>query len=212
MPRDFKEDIPLEYLNIAIQSEKIKILVIGGGNAALIKTKGFIKTKAKVTILSEKFLEELENIDSVEKIRDSYDKKYLKGYHLIVICIDNKEILNKIREDCVLIDKLYLNCTDGKDGDFVIQSTISTKNINLGLNIKNKNPKGAIYLKKKIQKSLLEIDEFIEYTTTIRNTIKDRDDKKEILDFIHGDDFKYIFDKGKANYVLEMFFDNIIIR
>ncbi|WP_297633416.1 NAD(P)-dependent oxidoreductase [uncultured Clostridium sp.] len=210
MSRDFKENIPLEYLNIALYSKKIKVLIIGGGNAALIKVRGLLKSKAEVTVLSKEFIEELEKMNSFNKIEHEYNVRYLNGHNLIIICVENKILIEKIKLECESLDKLYLNCSEGTDGDFVIQSTVSTKNINLGLNIKNKNPKGSVFLKNKIENYLLEFEPFIEYTTNIRNTIKDRNDKKVILNFIHEDDFKYIFDKGKANYVLEMFFNDIV--
>ncbi|MGL5414945.1 MAG: NAD(P)-dependent oxidoreductase [Clostridium sp.] len=210
MSGDFNKNIPLEYLNIALYSKKIKALIIGGGNAALIKVRGLLKSEAEITVLSKNFIEELEKMNSFKMIRDGYNEKYLKGYNLIIICVEDKELIDRIKFDCETLDKLYLNCSEATDGDFVIQSTVSTKNINLGLNIKNKNPKGSVFLKNKIENYLLEFEPYIEYTTHIRNTIKGRKDRKLILDFIHEDDFKYIFDKGKGNYVLEMFFNDLV--
>ncbi|MGL4849700.1 MAG: NAD(P)-dependent oxidoreductase [Clostridium sp.] len=210
MLKNTREDFPLEYLNIGVLSERINILVIGGGRGSFIKLKNLLKTKAKITVLSESFIEEIEALKDITKIKDKYDKKYLKGYKLIIICIDNEEVLKTIMEDCDKLDKLYLNCSDGLNGDFIIQTTINTKNINVGLNTKNKNPKGSVYLRETLKKEIESLDFFIEYTSNIRNKIKVRDDKKEILDFIHNDDFKYMFDKGKGDYILKMFFEDII--
>ncbi|MGL5415494.1 MAG: NAD(P)-dependent oxidoreductase [Clostridium sp.] len=210
MLKNTREDFSLEYLNIGVLSKRVKVLVIGGGRGSFIKLKNLVKTKTNVTVLSENFIKEIEEIKEVTKIKDRYNKDYLKGYKLVIICIDNKEVLKTIMEDCEALDKLYLNGTDGLNGDFIIQTTISTKNINIGLNTKNKNPKGSVYLRETLREEVEGLDFFIEYTSNIRNRIKVREDKKEILDFIHSNDFKYMFDKGKGDYILKMFFENII--
>ncbi|MGL5648512.1 MAG: NAD(P)-dependent oxidoreductase [Clostridium sp.] len=210
MLKNTREDFSLEYLNIGVLSKRVKVLVIGGGRGSFIKLKNLVKTKANVTVLSENFIKEIEEIKEVTKIKDRYNKDYLKGYKLVIICIDNKEVLKTIMEDCEALDKLYLNGTEGLNGDFIIQTTISTKNINIGLNTKNKNPKGSVYLRETLRDEVEGLDLFIEYTSNIRNRIKVREDKKEILDFIHSNDFKYMFDKGKGDYILKMFFENII--
>lgn len=212
MLRNIEKDILLEnseYLNIALFGKKLNVLVIGGGKAALIKIKTLIKSNANVTVIGKEIIDEIKGLKKINLINEGYKKSFLKGNHLIIICINEKNTLKEIINNCNEMDKIYLNCTDADEGMFVMQSSVSSKNINVALNVKGKNPKGAMFIKSKIENTIDDLDSFIEYTTKIRNKIKNREDKKEILEFIHSDDFKFIFFKGKGETTLKMFFENI---
>lgn len=212
MLRNIEKDILLEefeYLNIGLFGKKLNTLIIGGGKAALIKIKTLIKSNVKVTVIGKEIIDEIKDLKGINIIDEKYKKSFLKGNHLIIICIDEKNTLKEIINDCIELDKIYLNCTRAQEGMFVMQSTVNSKNINVALNVKGKNPKGAMFIKSKIEDTINDLDSFIEYTTKIRNKIKGREDKKEILDYIHSDDFKFIFLKGKGETTLRMFFENI---
>ena len=63
MSRDNKEDILLDSKAVNLLPG-IKVLIIGGGRAGLIKLRSFVKKNFIVDILSPAFLEEIEVISA----------------------------------------------------------------------------------------------------------------------------------------------------
>ena len=67
--------------------------------------------------------------------------------------------------------------------------------------------------KLKIIDKLKEYDDFIGYSSLIRSKAKTIIEyKKDIIDFVCSEDFKYIYDKKKDKVVIEMFFGKEILN
>ena len=68
MYKDSRENIhreeQLEYIMLSLLSNKINVLIIGGGEASLIKTKTFLNGGCNVTVVAKEFLEDFKNLQS----------------------------------------------------------------------------------------------------------------------------------------------------
>jgi precorrin-2 dehydrogenase/sirohydrochlorin ferrochelatase len=205
----------VEYLPISLISSTLRILVIGAGNAALIKTKTFLKKGCIVTTISKEIKEcfkLLEHNENLNIINEEYNIEFIKDKHLIVIAINDKAKIEEIIADCDKYSKIYLNCTDFSKGKFILPISDETKSIEFSIHTKGGSPKVSQYLKTKVKQTLEEYDGFVGFAIEIRKMIKDNVNNKEILSFLATEDFRIIFNKGKAIITLKMFFGGEIFE
>ena len=207
---DNKQDFSaLNYTMISLLSKKINILIVGCGEAALIKCRSFAKEGCNITVLSKEFSPGFnsltENCD-IKLIKGLYDESYIFHNHIVIIATDNKETNNAIKVDCDKNCKLYIHCSDYKEGLFVVPVQKQTSNMKFALHTKNSSPKTALFMSKVIEGKLIEYTDFIDYTCVLRNSIKNKAEKKEIMEFVCSEDFYFFYTKGVQNQILEMFY------
>ena len=204
----------LNYTMISLLSNKVNILIIGGGEAALIKCRTFSKEGCNITVVSKEFspdFEALKNLSNVKLRKDKYDESYVDKNHIVIIATDSKETNEDIKSYCDKQCKLYVHCTDYKEGLFVTPVQKNTTNMKFALHTKNSSPKTALFMSKIIEDKLEEYTDFIDYTSSIRNMIKKTSEKKEIMNFVCSEDFYFFYTKGVQNIVLEMFYGAEIV-
>lgn len=212
MSKNNREDIllcPIEYSFISLLSNKIKVLIVGGGRAGFIKAKTFGKNGCNVKVVSKSFykeFEELKNLSNVELIKDEYKKDYIQDNHLIIIAVEDESINEIIRKHCDEQCKLYLDCSYFERGLFVVPCQRSSKTTSFGINTKGGSPKTARYLADEIKNNLIKKDSFIEYSYKLRNNISKSEDRAIIMDFVATEDFYFFYSKGKNEIILEMFY------
>jgi Siroheme synthase (precorrin-2 oxidase/ferrochelatase domain) len=205
----------IEYTMLSLISEKINVLIVGGGKAALTKAGTFIERGCRVELVSKEFLEEFEQLKTYKNISivyDEYNKKYIQDKHVVIIATNSKEVNKKIREDCYEIYKLFIDCSNPKEGTCITPCQRNTKNIFFGLNTNSVSPKTSVYLANKIKGQLEKYDEFVSFSSSIRNQIKDWDRKQQIMNFICSDDFYFFYEKEKELTILKMFFEELELR
>lgn len=218
MFKDNREDIYErldKYMPLSLFGPKINVGIVGGGRASFIKTKFFINNNANVEVLSKDFINEFISIKS-EKftlLKGEYKTNFILDKHIIIIAIDDKDTINKIRQDCLEYYKIFISSYDYKDGMGVIPVYRETKSSMISVNSKVGNPKGAIMLSNKIIDLAKEYDDFIIYSAKLRQRVKYiKENKDEILHFIVSEDFKYFYEKGREIYVLRLFYDEDIVN
>jgi precorrin-2 dehydrogenase / sirohydrochlorin ferrochelatase len=215
MSSNIAENIPhtgAEYAVISLLSQKIRVLVIGGGNAGLIKAKSFAGKGCEVTVLSKEFLEQfysLAKTHNVHLIHEEYAPSYLENYHIIVIALSHKESIENIKTFCDSKGKLYLTCSDFKEGNFIVPVQGSSKSIHYSINTKEGSPRTSLYLGQKVKNSLIQYDELVEYAAAMRKKLKGAEILKEVMSFISSDDFNFILGKGYGDKIIRMFYSEI---
>ena len=204
-----KQDFPsLNYTMISLISQKINILIVGGGEAAFIKCRTFSKEGCNITVVSKEFSPIFESLKAtnINLIKGEYDESYIEHNHIVIIATDNEKTNQEIKEFCDKKSKLYIHCADFKEGLFVTPVQKDTPNMKFALHTKNSSPKTALFMSKVIEDKITEYNEFIEYTCSIRTMIKKVERKKEIMSFICSEDFYFFYNKGVQSIILEMFY------
>lgn len=219
MHRNNREDIQneVDYTFISFFSAKLRIGVIGGGRAGYIKIRHFVKNKCYVEVLSKVFSEDIIELssrnDNLKLIDRDFDFEFLKDKHIIIIALEDSTIKDNVKEYCNENYKIYIDSTSFKDGMAVVPTERSTRTMNVALNTKGGNPKGSVWAADKIRKVLMEYDDYIEFTTEVRNKAKDIPEyKNEIIKFIFTDEFKESFDKGEGVKSLKERFTEEVIE
>jgi len=207
--QDFQD---LNYTMISLISNKINILIVGGGEAAFIKCRTFSKEGCNITVVSKEFCLEFDTLRdfyNIKLIKDEYDESYLDNNHIVIIATNNKEINQAIKVYCDNKCKLYVHCEDYKQGLFVTPVQRNTPNMKFALHTKNSSPKTALFMSKIIEEKIGEYTDFIDYTFSIRNKVINNNQKKEIMNFVCSEDFYFYYNKGVQNVILEMFYGSL---
>jgi precorrin-2 dehydrogenase/sirohydrochlorin ferrochelatase len=199
----------IEYTFLSLISNKVNILIVGGGRAALIKAKTFSSKGCRVLVLAKDFIDEfnaLKNKDNVTLIKSEYNSNYIDKNHLVVIATNCESLNDEIRKDCQELYKLYIDCSSPRDSLCITPCQRNSKNLSFGIHTKIGSPKTSIYVANKVKEHLEEYDGFVEFTAAVRNRLKHRDNKEEIMDFICSDDFYFFYRKGKHIEIFNLFY------
>lgn len=215
---DHRLENSIDYSYISLMSYKIRIGVVGGGKAGMIKVKHFVKNKCSVEVLSKEFNDDVIKMlkdfkDNLKLINKEFDFEFLKDKHIVIIASNDEDLNQIIRNYCDENSKIYIDSTDFTKGMGVVPVERSTKNMNIALNTKNGNPKGAVLMCNKAKDYLSEYDDYIELTTKIRNNIKSYDEyKKDVLDFIYSSEFENAYMNGTYKEALEAKFNKELVE
>ena len=209
-----KQDLSaINYTMISLLSNKVNILIVGGGEAALIKCRTFSKEGCCVTVVSQEFSKEfyeVQDVDNVRLIKDEckndYVNKIIDINHIVIIATNNHIVNESIKNYCNEKCKLYLNCEDFTQGLVVRPVQGDTPNMKFALHTKSGSPKTSLFMSKIIEDKIYEYSDFIDYTCNIRDKVKGRSQKKEIMSFVCSEDFYFLYTKGAHNIILEMFY------
>ena len=203
-----------KYVALNFFSHKLKVKIIGGGKGAFIKAKTFCTNGCAVEILSKNFSEDILNLKNynIRYIKGEYYKNFIIDAHIVLIAIDDKKLRESIVGDCENLNKIFIDCTEFKNGMAVIPSQRNLKNLSFSVSTMVGVPKISKLLGDKMENSLKEYDEFTFYVSRLRENAKKEKLKKEIVDFICTEDFKFFYEKGKDRKVFSMFFDECITQ
>lgn len=215
MYKDIRKDISeesLEYTFLSVMSQKLRVGIIGGGKVGYIKGKNFALKGCIVEVLSLDFIEEFYRLKNINLIKGSYTKDFLRDKHLIIIATNDYNKNLEIKKDCHEEFKIYIFAADYLSGMAVAPVQRELDNISFAVNTKHGNPKGSIIIANKVFDVLKEYDNFIGYSSSIREKAKFvLENKNKIIDFVCSEDFKYIYEKGKDKLVIELFFGKEIV-
>lgn len=210
MYKDTRKDIPeecLEYTYLSIMSKKLRVGVVGGGKVGYIKGKNFLNKGCIVDVLSLDFTDEFSNLKNINLIKGEYNKDFIKDKHLIIIATDDYNKNLEIKKDCDNEYKIYIFASEYSKGMAVAPVQKELNNISFSVNTKKGNPKGSLMIAEKILDLLKNYDDFIGYSSIIREKAKAlKANKDNIITFVCSEDFKYIYEKGKDKLVIDMFF------
>lgn len=217
MPKDVKRDIygELNYAPITLFAEKLNVGVIGAGRGALLKTRNYYNKGAHIEVLALDFLEDFYKFDrnKVTLVKESYTTDFIRDKHIIIIAIDDEKLTNKIKIDCESQHKIYINSSNFKDGMGVVPVSRESKYVSVAVNTKLGNPRGAVMIADSITEYIAELDEYIELTSKVRNSITiEKNIKEGLLKFINSRDCKYFYDKNKIISVLKLFYNDEIVN
>lgn len=206
-----REDILSGGINdmfLSIVSYKMNVLIVGGGRAGFIKAKTLTKRGCNVTVVSPAFSSDfktLEKYENITFIKDTYKREHIKDKHLIVIAVP-EEVAIEVKKHCEEEFKLYIASYSFREGIAVLPYQRSTKNMSFALKSINASPKTTRFIGEKLEKTLKEYDDFMEYSCTLRKKLKRCERREEILSFIASDDFYFFYTKNKQVLILKMFF------
>ncbi|WP_430598064.1 precorrin-2 dehydrogenase/sirohydrochlorin ferrochelatase family protein [Enterococcus sp. AZ177] len=129
-----------------------KIVIIGGGQIALRKTKRILNANGKVTLVAPEFLDAFYELENVMIITATYTAEQIKEAHLIFACTDSKAVNHQIVNDAS--EHQWVNdCSQKENSDFYNMSTIEQEEHMIALSSYGKDPEST----KNLRKALMHI-------------------------------------------------------
>lgn len=203
-----------KYIALNFISNKLKIKIIGGGRGAFIKAKAFCINGCSVEVLARDFSKEILSLKgyNIKYIKGEYYKGFINDGHIIIIAVDDEVLSKDIINQCKMLNKIYIDSTDYKRGMAVIPSQRNLKNLSFSIGTKVGAPKISKLLANKVELCLKDYDDFTLYIAKLREKAKKEELKKDIIDFICTEDFKFFYEKEKDKMIFNMFFGEIITK
>ena len=169
---------------IFLKTKSLNILIVGGGNVAEEKLTFLLKSSpdAHVTIVSPMFRKDtitLAKKGCVTLIKDSYNKRYLTGKHMVVVTTDVPEINVQVWQDCRAVYKLVNVADNPPYCDFYMGGIVTKGNVKIAISTNGKSPTTAKRLRQFFEDVIPEnIDDFVNNLNEYRKTIKGNFEEK----------------------------------
>ena len=144
-----------------ILTKQMKVLVIGGGKAALTKLKRLIECYSDITCISTQFLQEIQN-SKAKCINDNFYElgiDYYRDFDLIYLSIPypdtnaNEAIFKTKVANILSLNKLLSVSSKPELGNFITPASRTNDNITISVTTSGKSPKQAV----KLAEQMIEI-------------------------------------------------------
>ncbi|MDO6445106.1 siroheme synthase [Colwellia sp. 1_MG-2023] len=104
----------MNYFPIFLTSDKIKAIIIGGGDVAARKIELLLKTTSNITVMSEQVnasVERLVNDNNLQWIRHNYQQGELSCFNLVIAATDDALVNQAISQEAEAL-KILVNVVD----------------------------------------------------------------------------------------------------
>lgn len=139
------------YFPMFINLENKNIVVFGAGKIALRRVKVLINSKCNITVVAPEILKDFYNINNINIIKDSYNKKYLEDAFIVLAITNDNNINNKIYFDCKENNIIVNVASDKNKCDFFFPGVIYKESYTIGICGNGKNHKLIKNIKNKIK-------------------------------------------------------------
>ena len=163
---------------IFLKVKNLHVLIVGGGHVAEEKLTFLLKSSpdAKVTIVSPMFREgtmELAKKGDVKLIKQRYNKRYLKGKHIVIATTSEPKVNIKVHKNCRK-RSILVNVADNPPYcDFYMGGIVTKGNVKVAISTNGKSPTTAKRLRQFFEDVIPEnIDDLVENLNEYRKTIK----------------------------------------
>ncbi|WP_236975760.1 precorrin-2 dehydrogenase/sirohydrochlorin ferrochelatase family protein [Membranihabitans maritimus] len=170
---------PNQLFPIFLRTDRLTILIVGGGNVAEEKLHFLLKSSPNSRIIlvapyiSEKIISYSNDYD-ITFINREYKNEDLKGIDLVIAATNNKEINSYIWTNSKLKGVL-INVADTPDlCDFYLGGIVTKGDFKIAISTNGKSPTLAKRLRQLLEKNLPdEINQLAEHLNKVRNIFGD---------------------------------------
>lgn len=173
---------------VFLKVKNLEVLIVGGGNVAEEKLTFLLKSSpdANVTMVSPMYREgtiTLANKFGVKRIEKKYNRRYLKGKHIVIATTDVPAVNEKVYKHCRKYSKLVNVADNPPYCDFYMGGIVTKGNVKVSISTNGKSPTTAKRLRQFFEEVIPEnIDDLVQNLNEYRKTIKgDFEEKVETL-------------------------------
>ena len=173
---------------IFLKLNSLHVLIVGGGHVAEEKLTFLLKSSpdARVTMVSPMFREgtiELAKKGDVKLVKRPYNKRFLKGKHIVIATTDVPKVNVKVYKHCRKRNILVNVADNPSYCDFYMGGIVTKGNVKVAISTNGKSPTTAKRLRQFFEDVIPEnIDDLVKNLNEYRKTIKgDFEQKVETL-------------------------------
>jgi|TARA_B110000967_G_scaffold110460_1_gene113038 precorrin-2 dehydrogenase/sirohydrochlorin ferrochelatase len=163
---------------IFLKTNRLHVLIIGGGNVAEEKLHFLLKSSpdAHITIVSPMFRQgtlDLAKSFDVELIQEKYSKSFLEGTHLVIATTDVPDINVQVYNDCKA-RHILVNVADNPPYcDFYMGGIVTKGHVKIAISTNGQSPTTAKRLRQFLEDVIPEdVDDLVQNLNEFRKTIK----------------------------------------
>ena len=163
---------------IFLKAQKLNVLIVGGGYVAEEKLRFLLKSSpdASITIVSPLFREDtisLSKKGDVTLINDSYNKRYLKGKHIVVATTNVTKVNVKVYTHCRKRNILVNVADNPPYCDFYMGGIVTKGHVKVAISTNGKSPTTAKRLRQFFEDVIPEnVNDLVKNLNEYRKTIK----------------------------------------
>ncbi len=173
---------------IFLKLNTLNVLIVGGGHVAEEKLTFLLKSSpdAKVTIVAPMFRQdtiELAKKGNVKLVKRRYNKRYLKGKHIVIATTDVPHVNVQVHKHCRK-RHILVNVADNPPYcDFYMGGIVTKGHVKVAISTNGKSPTTAKRLRQFFEDVIPEnVDDLVKNLNEYRKTIKgDFEQKVETL-------------------------------
>lgn len=167
-----------ELFPVFLKLQNFRTLVVGGGNVGLEKLDAILNNspKAKVTIVADRFLNEVKTLASkyptINLLERKFEDRDLEGIELVILATDDPSLHSYIRT-LAKAKGILVNVADTPElCDFYLGSIVKKGNLKIAISTNGKSPTIAKRIKEVLNENIPdEIDETLEKMSQLRSTL-----------------------------------------
>lgn len=176
----------MAYFPAFIQLDRMKVLIVGGGNIALEKLERLLDFTQEIHVIapeiSERMSEKMkEHGIGYEKRR--YEKGDIRPYGMVIIAVDDIRLQAEIFEESKQF-KCLCNAVDSVDYcDFIFPSYVKKDALTIAVSTSGTSPAFAKYLKRYLMELIpSNVSDFLSEMKELRSTLPKGKERMKILD------------------------------
>jgi siroheme synthase-like protein len=143
------------YYPIYLDIEDRDVMIIGGGNVCARKAETMMKYGARVTVVSPKFTDEIQQWAREGKLsirRKAYEESDVDGANIVIASTDDQRVNEQIAADCRK-RRIPVNVVDVTPlCEFIVPAIIESGSIQIAVSTGGKSPALARTLKEDLQR------------------------------------------------------------
>lgn len=179
------------FYPLMIDLDNKKIVLIGGGQVSIRKSKKFWEYGAEVYVVAPSFQEDFFVLKEAyaEKlclVKDNYKSEYVIDAFLVVASTNSKEVNSKIASFCVEKNILCNVVDDIEESNFIVPSTVKRGDLLISVSTLGNSPSLCGKIRRELEETYGdEYEEYVKLLGEVRKhileTCKDNKEKKNIL-------------------------------
>lgn len=176
----------MNYMPIFLNIEDKEFLVIGGGNVATEKIKRILRFTDKITVISPKITQELNDLikeRSIRYIQEEYKPEIIKDYDIVIVAISDVELQKEIYRQAKRENKLCNTVDVADESDFIFPSVVKKGDLIVAFSTSGYSPALAKYLRIYFEDIIPdEVEGFLREMRVLRQSLPKGKDRQELLD------------------------------
>ncbi len=143
---------PSYPVNLIVRGQSC--LVVGGGNVAIRKAEGLLRSGALVTVIAPEVRPELSSLEGVTTKQRGYQRGDVVGYRLVITCTDNPEVNAQVFHDAEVAGIWANSADDPINCAFTLPAVAWQGDLSIAISTAGKSPALASWLRRRFESEL----------------------------------------------------------
>ena len=147
----------MKVLHAGMLLEGKLCVIVGAGKVAARKAQSLIDAGARLRVVAEHFNTDFDDLDSIERVSASYEKRHIEGARLVVAATSCSQTNSRVARDARSIGAIVNVVDTPRECDFIFPAVSQKGDISVAVSTGGASPLLARKLKEQIDSSIEDI-------------------------------------------------------